>query len=576
MPANVSTPRATPSGDDDKPGTLFARSATPWSEILTDGSACVREIDGRGHWRRPGKFGGQISGTTGVCRSDDGREFLYVFSSNWHPFEPGRCYDKFQAFALLRHGGDFAAAASELGEAGWGAPEIGNDTGVDLSSLEQIETTEDGEIIEDDNTQEQPERPGKLPQSIYKKMPGVISEIIEYNLETALYPQPELALASALAIISTLTGRKICDSYGTRTNLYIFALAETGAGKDQSRKVIRNVFSSAKCEILEGPEEVASASGIISSLHEHPCRLLQLDEIADVFGVIRAAGNKAQHLAGILRVLKTLYSSSGGEFRGGGYASTDRNKTIDQPHLVIYGCGTEEFWEHISPKNVSDGTLGRALVFGPVKSIVYRGQPRRLPVPATVTQYAHRWSNFFPGGLLNKEHPEPVTAKHTKEAFERIESHLREISERSLKEKGPRKAIWQRTGEKTNKLALCFAAARVDCPEGSVIEVGIEDVELAIQLSNWSTRMIVSEVFDKVFENERERNAKRILRLLRAEGPKSKNWITRKTQGMTTHARDDLLKDLAESGQIIQERISTKGKPKIILHPCFQPKGENP
>jgi hypothetical protein len=69
------------------------------------------------HMRRPGKTGG-ISATL-----YDGK-LLHVFSSNAHPFVPGENFDAFACFALFKHGGDFAAAAGELGKQGYGQPPV--------------------------------------------------------------------------------------------------------------------------------------------------------------------------------------------------------------------------------------------------------------------------------------------------------------------------------------------------------------------------------------------------------------------------------------------------------------------
>jgi hypothetical protein len=45
---------------------------------------------------------------------------LYIFSSSAAPFEPGKTYSKFEAFAVLNHGGDFASAARSLANDGYG------------------------------------------------------------------------------------------------------------------------------------------------------------------------------------------------------------------------------------------------------------------------------------------------------------------------------------------------------------------------------------------------------------------------------------------------------------------------
>ena len=48
------------------------------------------------------------------------RRFLFVFSSNAHPFESEHGYSKFSAFVLLEYGGDFVAAARALAERDFG------------------------------------------------------------------------------------------------------------------------------------------------------------------------------------------------------------------------------------------------------------------------------------------------------------------------------------------------------------------------------------------------------------------------------------------------------------------------
>ena len=68
---------------------------------------------------RPGKRSG-VSATVGHCKTQDGCPRLYVFSSSAAPFEPGTSYSLFQAYTLLKHDGDFKAAARDLGEQGYG------------------------------------------------------------------------------------------------------------------------------------------------------------------------------------------------------------------------------------------------------------------------------------------------------------------------------------------------------------------------------------------------------------------------------------------------------------------------
>ena len=111
-------------GAELRPGDDFNRRGPDWSEILT-GWAVAREFCGKRYWRRPGKAEGW-SATTGVCTSKNGVELFACFSENADPFQganggrPCTSYSRFSAYALLRHGGDYKAAAKELARQGYG------------------------------------------------------------------------------------------------------------------------------------------------------------------------------------------------------------------------------------------------------------------------------------------------------------------------------------------------------------------------------------------------------------------------------------------------------------------------
>jgi hypothetical protein len=121
------SPRA--AGAALRPGDDYNQRGPDWPEILEPhGWERGPNRGQKTYWRRPGKDNPGFSATTGFCQGKDGAELLAVFSSNAHPFEgptgaaPCSCYDKFAAYTLLNHGGDFKAAARELARQGYGDP----------------------------------------------------------------------------------------------------------------------------------------------------------------------------------------------------------------------------------------------------------------------------------------------------------------------------------------------------------------------------------------------------------------------------------------------------------------------
>ena len=108
-----------------RPGDDYNRRGPDWSEILTGWAVAKEFPDGKRYWRRPGKEKGW-SATTGVCTSKAGVELFACFSENAAPFAGASggkscsAYSKFAAFTLLKHGGDFKAAAKDLADQGYG------------------------------------------------------------------------------------------------------------------------------------------------------------------------------------------------------------------------------------------------------------------------------------------------------------------------------------------------------------------------------------------------------------------------------------------------------------------------
>jgi len=549
-------------GQEGKPGTAFAKSDTPWTEILN--GHLVREMDNRSYWRRPGKVGGGISATTGVCRTADGRDLLYVFTNNWYPFEQDRCYDKYSAFALLKHGGDWSAAASELSFLGYG--ERQRLTAGILPGVEALAAKLNGHSHEDDEpapADDDSEDPGDLPEL---SVEGLIRDVVNWNRDTAMAWQPELAWAGAIALAAVITGRKVEDEKNTRTNVYLVGIAPAGSGKEHARKLNRLALADSGCESFLAPGDFASGAGIASLLDEHPTRLAQVDEIGDLLASIRASGPKSRHLATIETYLKEIYSSADSTWMTGGYADTSKNKVIRYPHLVLYGTGSpDKFWESITPSNIGDGVLPRLMIFS--GSYVRNQDGARLACcPSHIAKRLQAWANWQPKPEGNLADVRAVVVPFDSAARKRLKEHQWEIAERRVKEDSIRAAVWSRTAEKSYKLALIFACSRVADPSAGSLQITLEDADNAVRLSNWLTRRMISQVWGKVGKNDRERNSKKLLEII-GEDKLTWNEITRKTQYMSRRERVELLTELEELGEIIISEVppTSRGRPVKIV-----------
>ncbi|HLP82876.1 MAG TPA: phage/plasmid primase, P4 family [Phycisphaerales bacterium] len=103
-PVCVPAPTAKPSkhSGQDRPGDRFNESGDVVAVLRKAGWKLFRDGVNQ-QWTRPGKE----FGTSATLRD----RVFYVFSSNAAPFAPDRGYAPFSVYALLEHGGDFAAAA---------------------------------------------------------------------------------------------------------------------------------------------------------------------------------------------------------------------------------------------------------------------------------------------------------------------------------------------------------------------------------------------------------------------------------------------------------------------------------
>lgn len=106
------------------PGDDFNARGT-WEEtgLYEAGWQIHRDLgDDRAFVRRPGKSASEgQSGTVGlVVSSDKGDPLFYPFTTACHPFEQKKAYSRWRVYAILKHRGDFPAAAKALAAKGYG------------------------------------------------------------------------------------------------------------------------------------------------------------------------------------------------------------------------------------------------------------------------------------------------------------------------------------------------------------------------------------------------------------------------------------------------------------------------
>jgi hypothetical protein len=404
----------------------------------------------------------------------------------------------------------------------------------------------------------------KLPEELIH-IPGLIGDVMSHNLQTAHYPLPELALAGALALMSTLTGGKVVDKVRTRTNLFVIGLAPSGGGKDHSRKLNRNIIRAAGHNEVVGPERIGSHAGIISTMAEQWLTLFQLDEIGHLVMAMQDRGSP--HLVQISAVLMQLFSSADSEWISDAYGDRNKVKRLLYPHAVVYGTSVPEgFWESLTEDNLKGGLIGRCLVFESRKYVDYQ-EPSEDEIPEAIIDRARWWLDLKThagnlAGATGGAHPRRVDRDES--AHRRLHQHTIDISKRRMSESPIRSAIWSRAAEKTNKLALLFACSRAEGEDWPTIQ--IEDADRAIRLNNWLTRRMLQAADRHVSGSEFERQVNQVRSLLleRPGGWWTMTEITRRTRKLTPKQRQEVLQTLLAS-ELVTSQVSEAATKPVTL-----------
>jgi hypothetical protein len=378
---------------------------------------------------------------------------------------------------------------------------------------------------------------------------GLMGRICDFTNATAFRKQPDLALAGAIALMSVLTGRKVRDNIGTRTNLYLFGLAPSGGGKDRARQVNKEIMTAADGLHLIGQESFASAQGLFSQVETRKCVLCQVDELGEFLRAIR--NPKASHLHGVTAELLKLYSSAGSVYLGAAYADAKRNTKINQPHFVFYGTTvSESFFDSMTEDSITGGLLARSIFFEGTNELQPKQDALQFDVPAEIVQEVKAWLAFNPAGNMQDENPKPMTVPLCAEAaavFAEAETYADEQHNRL---RYPLGTIYTRLVEQARKLALLHACSQLG---PTVSEIGKEAATWAVELMRHRCERMRYLAERRV--SNTEYGTMRLKLMSRIEDAGKQGVDAKRFNSLTKHIeptrRKLLVADLIEHGDII-------------------------
>ena len=328
------------------------------------------------------------------------------------------------------------------------------------------------------------------------------------------YPEPVLAFAGALSLQAVLAGRKVRDPSDNRTALYLLALANSGAGKDQPRKVNQQILVDVGLHLLFA-DKFASGEGIEDRLFVNPSALFQTDELDLLISSINK-GKDARY-EGIMNTLLKMFTSANALYPMRVRAGVEPG-VIDQPCLCVFGTAIpQNYYESLSMKMLTNGFFARQLVLESRKRA--KGcEPVVKPIPDWIITTARWWAEFQPGdrrGNLQHWHPVPRVIELAPGALDRLRQFReRADDEYSLaedKNDPVRMAIWARANEKARRLALVYACSKNH--EAPLID--LDGASWAAELVDHQTRRMLFMANQHVSENEFDARCKKLVVILR-------------------------------------------------------------
>lgn len=389
---------------------------------------------------------------------------------------------------------------------------------------------------------------------------GVLRMLVEACNRTAMRPQPFLALGAAICAVGALAGRRYRNRTDLRTNIYIAAICESGGGKDHAPEIIRRALTDAGLDRYLGGENLASGRAVLASLHQHPSRLFQIDELG-LFLKGVTGKNAPSHKAEIWSELMKLYSRARGIYRGTEYANQKENARIDlnQPCTCFYGTTTPmTFWSALEGGAMVDGSLARFLVFvtddhRPPRNKgqeIFETPPDLVDALQAIARGAE--GHDYGGNLAEAMQPTapitPYTVPMTAEADAFHEQKLEDEDRWAAKVVGtPAAAIVNRLAENAAKLALVRAVSRN--PARPVIE--IPDVQWAWLVAEHCTRALLAEAGKYMADSEYERKLSRAKEIIRKYGPMTDSELFRRGLKLPSKERAELLQNLTSSGEVL-------------------------
>lgn len=532
-------------GTGDRPGDRFNQEKH-WADVLEP--AGWRHVYTRGdesYWRRPGKNEG-VSATTNY----KGSGLLYVFSSSVPDFVPEEGYNKFRAYALLHHGGDFQAAARAVD---------GYDPGPIAPTSVPLPVPAE------------PERPAATPSEGYSFRhifpPGhFVTAWVEHCARRvdAAYEYHEAVALVALAQASAGI-KPVLSAWpkGLRTNLYVLIVGDSTV----SRKSTAINFGRMLLEEAIGDYELPDAGspeGWVEQIAKRPGQptLWAVDE----FGQMLEDLERKPASQGLRKVLLEVYD--GKDHRHQRVDKRVRGETklqadsihVRDPYVSVLGGTTEDVLQALSTRDIASGLLPRFAYVWP------ESRPAFMPIK----RVERSWEDEFHQVASRLAHLRAWVQDGGQIDYSDEAMDLLNAAGLELDREGARHKIIARLGAMCWKVAMLATLGEYqEEPPRSVLLVGAQQARWAIEVVHrWradALRFGLQVGGDTAEERHFNQKCERVLEWLSGHGGTAQRRVVARALNLSKRHADEVEQTLNDQGRMgwLDEKNET-GRPSRI------------
>jgi hypothetical protein len=394
---------------------------------------------------------------------------------------------------------------------------------------------------------------------------GLLGDIATWIIASSRRPNRPLAVAAAVAVLSTVCGRHLYGPTGTSLNLYIVALAGTGVGKNRPLDAVGELLREAGLGRIHTGAKAFSVSAVEKMIYDYPCCVATSDEIGGNLLGRMSHKHANTHETSMRTTLMELWSREQGmgPFIGTRRATTDP-VTVPSPSLTLYGVSTPEaFYRAVTTGSVKDGFLNRFLLAPAAPRAKARDpgeEARKVPgalCMALATLVPRLEGDLSLIGVYSLAH-QPAGVRltwagdHVRVAAEGFEDEILGVADANI-ETAP---LLGRVFETAVRLASLHAVSR----GGVEAKVGGEDLTWGKAWALQSAQAMIEGTQYLMAENDYEEKFNHVRNVIREAGAVTRQALLRVVRSISARERDDIVTHLVEGGWIEVIQVAGKGR----------------